>query len=763
MIHQQKYNSNYIGIVIQNNDPKGKGRIKVYVPHVSPTVYKRWNELSEDKKFKFLGKNIDSDLSRIVHELKEILPWCNCASPLIGENSSGRYNTNLDYGSTSDSSFYGLSGFQSGGPYTPDSNDTTTDGTGENEGAIYEKYKTKLSDPFSDPKTNNVNQVNLYAHEYTPSTYSNKAKGTFGIPAVGSHVWVFFYDGDPHYPVYFAAFHGRGDWNEIYDYKNNSGLDYPSSYENNSLSAVTPDLEQYRSKTLINQKGGSIEVVNSDGRESIKMSHYSGSFKGFTNATNVELAVHNDQKLVNEDQFYTVKGYRNLYIGKDEDHNVKGDYYLKVGNLNVESFALWKDVVGGIANIKQLFDIRRAEKIDSEFIKYTSTLQTREGDFAVCPVCLGAKGKEYKVINNVSSIQEFVPDVLSNNNQVTDYSNVTQPLYGSPASLRKFPPTIRCPVCKGTGKSPSSKNGEWVAETFKDYENLKNLYNSKIVELAQIESRMGIGGNHVIDITKHKVETIGLVMNDFGSIRVDLIGKINNNAVLVDDNGVFVSQKESPITEYVHVDDMPGGNYTLNVCNRYSLNVGAGGMSLKSFGPVNISGTITNIGGVQVNISGQTEVNINAQNRLMLQSDIVILKNKTGGQVLVDSNLGVNGNAIIRGGMHVDGELSVNHITAPYEIQTTELAKIFAKLLSGLQFNCNISGVEPGPGVANVIVTLTADSNDNKVECYDHSHHFKNIPLKLVAGNDQLRLLAKANNETQINPALPIVNEYKPN
>ena len=63
MIHQQKYNSNYIGIVIQNNDPKGKGRIKVYVPHVSPTVYKRWNELSEDKKFKFLGKNIDSDLS----------------------------------------------------------------------------------------------------------------------------------------------------------------------------------------------------------------------------------------------------------------------------------------------------------------------------------------------------------------------------------------------------------------------------------------------------------------------------------------------------------------------------------------------------------------------------------------------------------------------------------------------------------------------------------------------------------------------------
>lgn len=763
MTHELKYFSNYIGIVIQNNDPLGKGRIKVYVPHVSPNIYKRWNELSEDKKFKFLGKNVDSDLSKIVEELKEILPWSVCAAPLFGENTSGRYNSSLDYGSTSDSSFVGLSGFQSGKEFTPDSNDVTTDGTGEKEGAIYEKYKTKLKDPFSNPQLNNVNQVNINAHEYVPSTYSNKPKGVFGIPSVGSHVWVFFYDGDPHYPVYFAVSFGKSDWNDIYDFKDNTGLDYPSSCENNSLSAVTPDIEQYRSKSLINQKGGSIEVVNSDNRESIKMTHASGSFKGFTNATNVELATHNDQKLVLEDQFYTVRGNKNLYTGKDEDHNVKGDFYQKIGNLNVESFQLWKDVVSNIANIKQLFDIRRAEKIETEYIKYTSTLQTREGTFATCPVCLGQQGKEYKLINNISSIQEFVPNVYSSVNEVLNYDNVTQPEVGNPASLRRLPPVSRCPVCKGTGKSPSSMNGDWVTETLKEYENLKNLYNSKIIELAQIESRMGIGGNHIIDITKHKVETIGLVMNDFGSIRVDLVGKISRSAVLIDDNGVFVSEKESPIVEYVHVDDMPGGNYTLNVCNRYSMNVGAGGMSLKSYGPVNISGTILNLGGTQVNISGQTEVNIEATNRLTLESDIIILKNKTGGQVLVDSNFGVNGNAIIRGGMHVDGELSVNHITAPYEIQTTELTKIFAKLLNGLQFTCNISGVDSGPGVSGAVVTLTSDSNDNKVEGYDHSHHFKNIPLKLVSGNDQVRLLAKANNEVEINPALPIFNQYKPN
>ena len=57
-------------------------------------------------------------------------------------------------------------------------------------------------------------------------------------------------------------------------------------------------------------------------------------------------------------------------------------------------------------------------------------------------------------------------------------------------------------------------------------------------------------------------------MNDFGSIRVDTVGKIHNNEIVVHKEGVFTNQQESPMIEYVHVDDLPGGNYTLNVCNK---------------------------------------------------------------------------------------------------------------------------------------------------------------------------------------------------
>ena len=65
---------------------------------------------------------------------------------------------------------------------------------------------------------------------------------------------------------------------------------------------------------------------------------------------------------------------------------------------------------------------------------------------------------------------------------------------------------------------------------------------------------------------------------------------------------------------------------------------------------------------------------------------------------MVDSNFGVNGNVIIKGGLHVDGELSINHITAPKEIQetegtmvygTTDAAKVIGRVYyTGLIFWC---------------------------------------------------------------------------
>ena len=82
---------------------------------------------------------------------------------------------------------------------------------------------------------------------------------------------------------------------------------------------------------------------------------------------------------------------------------------LKTGNLKSEYFKEWKERVQAISEIKQLFELKRAKKIDAgAYLKLTSPLQERQaalgasgGGFGDCPVCKG--GREYLVTNNRST------------------------------------------------------------------------------------------------------------------------------------------------------------------------------------------------------------------------------------------------------------------------------------------------------------------------------------------------------------------------
>ena len=113
--------------------------------------------------------------------------------------------------------------------------------------------------------------------------------------------------------------------------------------------------------------------------------------------------------------------------------------------------------------------------------------------------------------------------------------------------------------------------------------------------------------------------------------------------------------------------------------NRFNVVAGAGGIDLSSLGKFNIQGTnvdiradaMINIGGVGsfIDIDGDVAT---------ISGNAIQLKNKEGGQVVVDSTLGVSKNVIIGGGAYVEGELFVNHVTAPIEYQITENTQIVA-------------------------------------------------------------------------------------
>ncbi len=746
----KEFNSIYLGIIIQNNDPEKRGRVKVYVPHISANVYNKWMQDKLDKKFKFPGSNIDADLTPILEDLKIILPWAETAAPLTSENTSGRFNNFNLIGSVSDSNY--TSNFSQASSTAP--------------GEAYEKSFLRLNDAFTgDKKVTNF--TNPYSYMYKPNVYSNKAKGSFGIPSVGSHVYVFFRDGNPLFPVLIGASFGKSDWEGIYD----SNLDYPGKYENYNASNTEDDVNvnNYRNKYVLNQKGGVFEIVNSDLNEKIKLTHYSGSFKEFNNQTNIELATKNDQKLVLNDQYSTVQGNKNDYTGKNLDTVITRDNYRKVGNLNKEYFQQWKDIVNVIQDNKQLFEIKRSPNNDVKdsdgniIIKRNSLNQTRAGSFANFPVTDGSTS--YKALDNTDSAPGAGYNLITNSggdgpSGMNDGKNAASNTNTAP-NVNRWSSESGKSFVNGSGKSLSTQNGTWEIETEK--ENLQTIIEENLKQLTDVELELGLGGSEIIEISKHKLETIGVLMNDFGSIRLDKIGKLLSNEILVDDDGVYVNKSESPLLEYVHVQDLPGGNYTLNVCNRYNVMVGAGGLSMKSYGPVNISGTITNIAGEQINVGSDNEINIDA-NTINISAEILRLRNKRQRQILVENSLGVNKNVIIGGGLHVEGETFLQHVTAPKEWQRTELTRVFAKLLDGLQFGCTVSNV-PGSGsptTINSTITLTSDSNDDKVQCYDHSHAFVNLPLTLKDTNEEVRQAAKElNSGSERSVADPQHNEYK--
>jgi hypothetical protein len=792
----KQYTGMYLGIVVQNNDPEYRGRVKVYVPHVQANVYQNWYKEISDKSFSFIGNNVQSDLNKILPELKTILPWAENAMPSVGASGSGRYNAHDQMGTISDSNrSETLQPHQTDIQKKYKLND---EHLGEKPGKVYENHETWAHDAFTnvdDPdnmsddeskpfedqpvgmRLNGVNRPNKFAWNYKPNTYSNCAKGSFSIPNVGSHVWVFFQAGDPLEPVVFAAMHGSEDWKGIYDSNDSHGIDYPGTYENISSDEEKifhNNTETYRNKYVINQKGGSLEFVNTDNREILKMTHYSGSFFEMNNHTNITFATQHNQKLVQEDEYDTVKGFRNVYTERDLDYIVRGDHYHKVGYQNFNHMLEWREAMQPLAHNKALFEIQRMTGTPGQngLIE-----QKKSGKPIACPVCNDTDRISYHRLHNTFTFTGMTDTYSAYDGAFQATRGNRSQGYFDPRGKFGFESTSinftlnsnkyqsaydhigtsgfifgeACPACGGDGLSPSSMEGEWKVEEAKSDKNFKELLDSVTRDLAPIESKLGLGGSEIINISKHKIENIGLVMNNFPSIRVDPTGKMYRDSVIVHNQGVLVSQSPTPLIETVHVDDLPGGTCSLNVANRWNVHVGAGGVAIKSYGRVEIGGSQVNVAGDQVNIGSQNEVNIDGGERLSVVADIISIRQRNRGQVLVDSNLGVSQNVVVGGGLHVEGELSCQHITAPVEIHETERARIYSKLLEGLTFKCNIMGgshaVSPHgtahPSWTNGTLTLVSDSNDDHVVDYGHSHLFKNAAMHLMESNDLVREVGK--------------------
>lgn len=656
------YTGNYLGIVVQNNDPEKRGRAKVFVPHINIALYDNWNKdfsgSSPDKHFIFPDQSTNPDLDKVLDYLKKSLPWAEIALPPFGGSATGRYNAHLRKGTTSDSNAWeGDTPVQGFRPLV----NLTGDG--------------RVSDAFSKTDVSHNRLVNPNANQYTPSDYSNLARGLFTIPNVGAHVWVFFVEGDINYPVIFAVSHGQEDWKRIYS-KNKEAEDiakfispdYPESFENldaQDSTALDHNKKTFRAKHVFNSNKHSLEFVDTDHEELLKMTHFSGSFFEMNNNTMSTFSANNDQKLVLGDQFLTVRKSQAIYIANYQETIIDGDRITKLGDFVRRSKIVKQiiDILRPLSDYKRLFEIMRINPGDKpDMNDHMSTKQKRDGEFAPCPVCGGSGEK-----------------------------------FGSP-----------CITCKkslgGAGKSPSTQWGKWTDDTVSKWIDGEVTFNrfggrnyskpdfssdtaqtkdiaakihdaqKQLIDL-ELEAKFGNGGDDLEAVTGSRITTIGTVFNDLPSYRIDPIGKLRDQGAHLAKEGTYVSMAECPMVEYVDVDSLPGGDWDVTVSNRYRLHVGSRGINIRTTGPLDMYGTIMNISAEALNISSEFETLIEGKKRVEIRGDVINLHPNNGLRcyVLLDGNVGVRNNLTVVGGAHIEGELSFLHCTAVKKKYATDL------------------------------------------------------------------------------------------
>lgn len=224
----------YRGIVVKNNDPQKLYRVKVYIPELSNQPLQNWLAEYTSFSLRFPGKNNKTDSwsdTKIFEEMSKYIPWAEPCFPLMGEGGPGRYNSPNEIGTLTDGDYY--EGFS-----TNDTQPPTVERGSVSPSFFFENYDTQIGDAFTDPQSNIGGSNNPYAFVGGPSNNVNKAKGIFGVPSVGTKVWVFHYSGDVNYPVYFGV---RRDFREIslinnldQENCNLQSLDYPGDFENKS-------------------------------------------------------------------------------------------------------------------------------------------------------------------------------------------------------------------------------------------------------------------------------------------------------------------------------------------------------------------------------------------------------------------------------------------------------------------------------------------------------------------------------------------------
>jgi hypothetical protein len=311
----------YRGIVVQNDDPEKRGRVKIAIPQFFVHYLREANLPQDTYLARFVGgENIVTVLdATALEKFSKVLKWAEQASPLIGAGTAGVFDAK---------------------------NKIATVGEGYNGSGSFEDLKensiTRSGEPVSPKATRSINGTpggfdigyktgihDLYNQLYAPTQINNATKGIFSVPRVGAHVWLFFDQGSAEHPVYMAYVFDGSDWRSVVNpQKSNPSPHYPAGAENKQ------DKEPFflTGQTVLNTKAGSLEFIDTDDFEKIKMSHYSGSFYEMNNHFTCEVSVENKSSIVYQNETETVFGDHAKIVQGDAHLIYRGHTHITYGD-----------------------------------------------------------------------------------------------------------------------------------------------------------------------------------------------------------------------------------------------------------------------------------------------------------------------------------------------------------------------------------------------------------------------------------------------
>lgn len=519
----------------------------------------------------------------------------------------------------------------------------------------------------------------------------------------------------------------------------------------------------YKNRLIISQRGGGLDIDNTTEQEKVKLSHRSGSNINFTNVVTSELATNNKQTNVVHDLFETVGNDKTTFTGGDVSERVVGNSFSIKGLASQEeldAYKAWKDTYSDVAKVNSEFKIKRGG-FGYPNGNNTDVSGTRDDN----PVI---NSKTYTV-ENMFSGYTGIPLRTRDVDEVVDYVTVPDRGRTKPAAERQIkekdinqsagsggsnaPGVLEF----GASKSAATENGNWIDNS--PAQKINEAILAIQDKLLAIEQKMGLGDD-VAYVKRNKIEQVGAEFNDYPSVRIDEKGRSQPFEMLVSETGTYKNHDYIPHVEEVdNSSNFPCGNDDGIVGNRFSRTVGSGGIGLKTTGPMELGGTTLKAGFKKININSSHGIQIACENSLELQS-LKTITLRTNRQVYVESSLGVKGNVIIGGGLSVEGETYLQHVTAPLEVQQTQDTILMGKFATDEDRKLVIGEANIG----GAWYPVYANKTDNLIINYPHSHHFNNLPLRLGQSNKDVRNMAaseKINTHNNVSQALQQIHERK--